>query len=248
MFSCPFSHSVPNGKRRTKVITFTLYDEVQSLQKHMPNHTFYCFSLWAVCFTASRAVFLSGEEVLSRENRFCGGWTATLGLCTYHCGIAFTGLPDFCHVGVASYSQQGIKIYNMWGHMCVHTCGHACKCACENQRSTVSVVHHDTVCLALLRLRLTSTWNSLSRILGWLVIKRTESDCLCLSNIPMPVFCMWLWVRNWRTHDCFLSSLLVRPTHWVQLRLLKHNTESCSHTITTPKHANVSAKEMEKSG
>jgi len=99
-----------NGKRRTKVITFTLYDEVQSLQKHMPNHTFYCFSLWAVCFTASRAVFLSGEEVLSRENRFCGGWTATLGLCAYQCGIAFTGLPDFCHVGVAHYSQQGIKI------------------------------------------------------------------------------------------------------------------------------------------
>lgn len=130
--------------------------------------------------------------------------------------------------------------------MCVHTCGHACKCACENQRSTMSVVHHDTVRLALLRLRLTSTWNSLSRILGWLVIKRKESDCLCLSNIPMPVFCMWLWVRNWRTHDCFLSSLLVRPTHWVQLRLLKHNIESCSHTITTPKHANVSAKGMEK--
>lgn len=33
-----------------------------SLQKRMPKHTFYCFSLLTVCFVAMRAIFLSWEE------------------------------------------------------------------------------------------------------------------------------------------------------------------------------------------
>lgn len=33
-----------------------------SLQKRMPKHTFYCFSLLTVCFIVVRAIFLSGEE------------------------------------------------------------------------------------------------------------------------------------------------------------------------------------------
>lgn len=39
MFPCPLSHSLPNGKKCTKVITFTLYDEApESPKAHAQVH------------------------------------------------------------------------------------------------------------------------------------------------------------------------------------------------------------------
>lgn len=105
----------------------TLWWSPESPKAHAQPHFLLFFIMCCVLHCLKSRIFVGGGGI-SRESWFCGGWTTTLGLCAYQCGITFTGLwllPFQCGALLTTGSKdlKYVGVYvctHLWA--CVQVC------------------------------------------------------------------------------------------------------------------------------